>query len=126
MIKLKYHLKDPNDRKSVDLREYVHDLINAVNSVVGVLLSAVGKDFYAIKIDPDKIHSLNKTVRAVGRKIAKTDLKYYVKHKGKSKKGVSKNELFIRMKKLTKEQKNSEYIKIKYEPVYDPFYDPSK
>ena len=126
MITLAYHLKDPGDRKSVDLRDYVDDLTYGVNSVAGALLIVVGKDFYVIRLNPDIIPGTNKTVRKIGRRIAKTSLKYYVKRRGKSKKGVDKNELFIRMKKVSKKQKNSEYIEIIYEPGYDPFYDPSR
>lgn len=126
MINLSYQIKDSKDRKSVDLRGFKNDLISAINSARGIRLLKVGQDFYTIEIDTDKVKNINRVVRKLGRRIAQTDLKFYVKHRGKSKDGISKNELFIRIKKLTEKQLNSEYHEIKHEPTYDPFYDPSK
>jgi len=120
-----YHIKNPTDRKLVDLRDYIDDLMFAVNHFDGCWLAAVAEDFYVIEVNTDVVRP-NRAVRAIGRRIAKTSLKQYVRHRGKSKKGVAKNELFIRKKKLSKKQKNTPFIEIPYEQVYDPFYDPTK
>lgn len=94
---IKYHFKKPSLREAIDLRDYEGELMLAILPFDPVVtLDKVEKNYYQITINTDE--KTNRIVRALGRAIAKTSLRVFVKHskyKGGKK---TKGELFIRKK----------------------------
>ena len=93
-FKIKYQIKDAHNRETVDLFDYSEEIIGEIMKFPNVKFVGMTSKSYTIEVyGKDK----NRIVRKLGRKIARTSLKEYVKYCNSH-----KRELFIAVKEKKK------------------------